>query len=146
MKIAIGSDHRGFSLKELVKEHLQGEDHEWFDVGSSSDERVDYPDFAMEVGMLVMADECARGILICGSGIGMSIVANKCKGVRAALCTTQKMAELSRRHNDANVLCLGAEMQPTDEALRMVDVWLKTGFEGGRHEIRLDKIRRMEEL
>lgn len=133
-------------LKELIKEHLKDGDYEWCDVGSSSEVRVDYPDFAMEVAVLVMTEECPRGILICGSGIGMSIVANRYRGVRAALCTTEKMAELSRRHNDANVLCLGAEMQPPEEALQILDVWLKTEFEGGRHEIRLEKIRRMEEL
>lgn len=146
MKIAIGSDHRGYKLKERIKEYLKTANNEYLDVGTSSEERVDYPDFAMEVAKLVGTNRYSRGILVCGSGIGMSIVANKHKGVRAALCTTPKLAELSRLHNDANILCLGAENQPPEEVLRIVDIWLKTEFEGGRHSIRLDKIRKMEEL
>ncbi len=146
MKIAIGSDHRGYLLKQRVREHLQARDHECFDTGTSSEESVDYPDFAVQVAELVGNEKCSRGILICGSGIGMSIAANKCRGIRAALCTTARLAELSRRHNDANVLCLGAENQPAEEALRMVDVWIETEFEGNRHCVRLDKIRGLEEL
>lgn len=146
MKIAIGSDHRGYSLKERMKEHLYGREHECVDVGTSSEERADYPDFAAQVAELVGMNRCSRGILICGSGIGMSVAANKHKHVRAALCTTSRMAELSRRHNDANILCLGAENQTVAEALQMVDTWLKAKFEGGRHSVRLEKIRRMEEL
>jgi ribose 5-phosphate isomerase B len=146
MKIAVGSDHRGYLLKEAMKKHLHKSQHECVDVGTSSQERVDYPDFAVQVAELVGMNRCSRGILVCGSGIGMSMVANKHKHVRAALCTTSRMAELSRKHNDANVLCLGAENQSEAEAMQMVDTWLKTEFEGGRHSIRLEKIRRMEGL
>lgn len=146
MKIAIGSDHRGYSLKERIREYLRAGEHQCFDTGTSSEERVDYPDFAMEVAELVGMNRCSRGILICGSGVGMSMAANKHKRIRAALCTTLRMAELSRKHNDANILCLGAENQSAEEALQMVDIWLKTEFEGGRHSVRLEKMRKMEEL
>lgn len=144
MKIAIGSDHRGYRLKERIKSHLQAHDFECLDMGTISEERVDYPDFALSVAQSVGRNECARGILICGSGIGMSMAANKQKGVRAALCTSPRMAQFSRMHNDSNVLCLGSENQEEEEALRMVDIWLHTEFEGGRHTVRLDKIRELE--
>ena len=144
MKIAIGSDHRGYELKKQIKEYLQAAGYQCLDVGAFSKEPVDYPDFANGVAELVGRNECSRGILICGSGIGMSITANKHKGIRAALCTTPELAELSRRHNDANILCLGAENQEKKGALQIVDIWLKTEFEGGRHSRRLDKIRKLE--
>jgi ribose 5-phosphate isomerase B len=145
MKIAIGSDHRGYLLKEQIESMLVGAGHDVRDVGAPSEESVDYPDFAGAVSDLVGRGEYERGILICGSGIGMSIAANKHRGVRGALCTSLTLAEFSRRHNDSNVLCLGSQNQSPEEALRMVDLWLKTEFEGGRHGVRLEKIRKMEE-
>ncbi len=145
MKIAIGSDHRGYLLKEQIEQTLTDGGHEIRDVGAHSEKSVDYPDLARVVSDLVGQGEYERGILVCGSGIGMSIAANKRRGVRAALCTSLALAELSRRHNDSNVLCLGSQNQSAVDALQMVDVWLKTEFEGGRHSARLEKIRKMEE-
>jgi ribose 5-phosphate isomerase B len=142
MKIALASDHEGFELKQAIKLRLERV-HEVMDLGTRGKRAVDYPDFARRVAIRVARGECERGILICGTGIGMSIAANKFPGIRAALCRTQRDAELSRRHNDANVLVLPS-MKPSF-ALRLVDIWLRTGFEGGRHERRLRKIREIEE-
>ncbi len=144
MKIAIGSDHRGFSLKEEIKSHLFKLGHEVVDKGTHSEESVDYPDFGFPVALALAQGEVERGIAICGTGIGMSIVTNKVKGIRAALCTSERMAELSRAHNNSNLLALGAENQPFDISLKIVDVWLRTPFEGGRHQRRLGKIEEYE--
>ena len=141
LKIIIGSDHAGFDLKEALKDSING----MTDIGTYSDESVDYPDFATRVARAVSMGEFERGILICGSGVGMSIVANKFPGVRAALCTDTDTARLSRMHNDANVLVLAGRRTDKETALAIVTVWLNTEFEGGRHRKRLDKINTIEE-
>ena len=144
MRIAIGSDHRGFALKEALKELLGELGHEWVDFGCEGEEPVDYPDIARPLGEAVAAGEYERGILICGNGVGMSIAANKVKGVRAALCQNSFTARLARRHNDANILCLGAWCIGRGLAEEIVRVFLSEDFEGGRHARRLEKIRAME--
>ena len=140
MIIAIGSDHAGFTRKQEILEHLQALGHEVKDLGTYSKDSMDYPDIAVEVAKLVASKEVERGILVCGSGIGVSIVANKTEGVRAANCVNEEMASLSRQHNDANVLTLGERMVDAKTALSMVDIFLNTPFEGGRHEQRVNKI------
>jgi ribose 5-phosphate isomerase B len=144
VRIAIGSDHRGFALKEALKELLGELGHEWVDFGCEGEEPVDYPDIARPLGEAVAAGEYERGILICGNGVGMSIAANKVKGVRAALCQNSFTARLARRHNDVNVLCLGAWCIGRGLAEEIVRVFLSEDFEGGRHARRLEKIRAME--
>jgi len=141
MKIIIGSDHAGFDLKEALKGAIGG----MTDIGTDSGESVDYPDFGVRVARSVSSGEYERGILICGSGVGMSIVANKVPGIRAALCTDVDTARLSRMHNDANILVLAGRRTDLKEAVAIVTVWLETPFEGGRHARRLDKIRNIEE-
>ena len=140
MIIAIGSDHAGFTRKQEILEHLQVQGHEVNDFGTYSKDSMDYPDVAVEVSKQVASKEVERGILVCGSGIGVSIVANKTEGVRAANCVNEEMAALSRQHNDANVLTLGERLVDTNTALSMVDIFLSTPFEGGRHQLRVDKI------
>jgi len=144
VRIAIGSDHRGFALKEALKELLAELGHEWVDFGCQGEEAVDYPDIARPLAEAMAAGEYQRGILICGSGVGMSIAANKVKGVRAALCHDTFAARLARRHNDANVLCLGGWCIGRGVAEEIVRVFLSEDFEGGRHARRVDKIRAME--
>jgi len=144
VRIAIGSDHRGFALKEALKELLAELGHEWVDFGCQTEEPVDYPDIARPLAEAVAAGEYERGILICGSGVGMSIAANKVKGVRAALCGNSFTARLARRHNDANVLCLGSWCIGQGLAEDIVRVFLSEDFEGGRHARRVEKIRAME--
>ena len=138
--IIIGSDHAGFYLKEALKISFAG----MTDVGTYSEESVDYPDFAARVARAISSGEFKRGILICGSGVGMSIVANKFPGVRAALCTDADTARLSRMHNDSNVLVLAGRRTQAETAVEIVDIWLDTAFEGGRHSRRLDKIKDIE--
>ena len=140
MIIAIGSDHAGFIRKQEILEHLQAQGHEVNDLGTYSKDSMDYPDVAVEVAKQVASKEVERGILVCGSGIGVSIVANKTEGVRAANCLNEEMASLSRQHNDANVLTLGERLVDTKTALSMVDIFLSTQFEGGRHQQRVEKI------
>ncbi|GAB4335285.1 MAG: ribose 5-phosphate isomerase B [Desulfobulbaceae bacterium] len=140
MKVAIGSDHGGYDLKELVRDMLQSSGHEVVDCGCHSAESVDYPDFSDKVCSLVLEGACERGILICGTGIGMSIAANRNRGIRAALCHDAFTARMSREHNNANILCLGARVIGTEVALDMVDVWMTTDFAGGRHQRRIDKM------
>lgn len=140
MRIAIGSDHAGFALKEMLKKELAAGGHPVVDVGTSSEASCDYPDFAAAVARSVARKECERGILVCGTGIGMSMAANRTAGVRAAVCHGEYAAEMSRRHNDANVLCLGSRILTADLARRIVNLWLATPFEGGRHEGRVRKI------
>ncbi len=144
MRIAIGSDHRGFHLKEKLTALLQSKGHEIEDVGTTVTDSVDYPDFAALVGRKVSEQTVDRGILICGTGIGMAITANKFPHVRAAPITDEITAEISRRHNDLNVLCLPADMLSPRAVERMVEVWIDTEFEGGRHSRRVDKISEIE--
>ena len=144
MKIAIGSDHAGYELKEQVKRGLAGL-HEVTDVGTDSTDSVDYPDFALSVARLVAEGKVERGILLCGTGIGMSVAANKVRGIRAALAFDLYTAMQSRRHLDANILVLGAGVTGRALALEIVAKWLETPFEGGRHARRIEKIRRLED-
>ena len=144
MRIAIGSDHRGFAVKIKVIELLNRLHQEVVDAGPHSNESVDYPDIASIVAKQVSERTVDRGILICGTGIGMCIAANKFSGVRAAPCHDDLTAEMSRRHNDLNVLCLSADMLGEKLIDRMVEIWLKTDFEGGRHARRVEKIAEME--
>jgi len=137
--IAIGADHAGYPLKQaLLETVLKGYDA--IDLGTDSTAPVDYPDIARRVATVVAAGKADKGILICGTGIGMSIAAGKVRGIRAARCTEPFSAELSRRHNDANILCLGARITGVELASRTVEVWLNTPFEGGRHARRVGKI------
>ncbi|HQP91260.1 MAG TPA: ribose 5-phosphate isomerase B [Candidatus Omnitrophota bacterium] len=145
-KISIGCDHGGFALKEKIGDFLKKAGYQVLDFGAFSEESVDYPDTAYEVAKAVSIKKTAKGILICKSGIGNSIVANKVKNVRAALCYNIRAAKLSRMHNDANVLVLGALFTDTAAAKKMVKAWLKTPFEGGRHLRRIKKIERIEKL
>ncbi len=144
MRIAIGSDHRGFGVKQKVIELLKRLSQDVVDAGTHGAESVDYPDVASIVAGQVSRGEVDRGILICGTGIGMSIAANKFPGVRAAPCHDDLSAEMSRRHNDLNVLCLSADMLGEKLIDRMVEMWLKTEFEGGRHARRVEKIQQLE--
>ncbi len=145
MKIALGSDHGGFFYKEKIKEYLKSKKYEIVDKGTFSPEPVDYPYFGENVGTAVANGEADIGIIVCGTGIGISIAANKIKGVRAALCTNEFMARMARSHNDANVLALGQRVIGLDHALAIVDVFLETPFEGGRHERRVKLILDIEE-
>ena len=140
MRIAIGSDHAGFTRKQELIEHLISTGHDVQDLGTFSKDSVDYPDIAVVVAQKVALHQVDRGVLICGSGIGVSIVANKTEGVRAANCVNEEMARLARQHNDANILTLGERLVDKETALHMVDIFLTTDFEGGRHEQRVSKI------
>ncbi len=144
MRIAIGSDHRGFDVKRRIVTLLTDMKHEVLDLGPVSKESVDYPDFAFEVARAIGEGRAERGILVCGTGIGMCIAANKVVGVRAAPCHDSITAEMSRRHNDANILCLSADLLGEELIERMVRIWLDTPFEAGRHARRVDKIVRFE--
>jgi ribose 5-phosphate isomerase B len=144
MKIAIGSDHRGYDVKRRIVPLLQGLGHEVLDLGTHKSESVDYPDFAFEVAQAVSEGRVERGILVDGTGIGMCIAANKVKGVRAAPCHDSITAEMSRRHNNANVLCMSADLLGDELIDRMLRIWLETEFEGGRHARRVDRIARYE--
>ena len=145
MKIAIGSDHRGFSTKEKIKEMLTSRGHEVTDFGTNAPSGCDYPDLAYPTCKAVTSGAAELGILLCGSGIGMSISANKVRGIRAALCHDELTAEMSRRHNNANVLCLPADLLGEELTRRIVEVWLRTPFEAGRHDRRVKKIAEYEE-
>ncbi len=140
MKISIGSDHRGVEVRQSLIETLESWDYQIVDCGSFGTESCDYPDIAREVCERLVAGEVERGILLCGTGIGMSIAANKIRGIRAAVCNDLKSAEMSRRHNDANVLCLSADIMAERSLDDVVKRWLETEFEGGRHQRRVDKI------
>lgn len=144
MKIGIGSDHGGYDLKEVVKEYLESKGIEVLDYGTDSEESVDYPDYGKIVGESVVSGECDRGIVICGTGIGISIAANKVNGVRCALCGDTYSAKMSRAHNNANVIALGARVIGVGLALDIVEAWLDTEFEAGRHERRVNKIMDIE--
>jgi len=145
MKIALACDHGGFRLKEAIKSYLKELGVELIDYGTFSEDSVDYPDFAKRAAEGIVKGEADRGIFICGTGIGISIAANKVRGIRAALCYNVYAAEMSRRHNDANVLCLGGRVIGEELAKRIVKAWLETPFEGGRHQRRIKKIEEMEE-
>jgi ribose 5-phosphate isomerase B len=144
MKIAIASDHGGYRLKEFVKSVLEESGCEIVDFGTFSEDSVDYPEFAAKVAKAVVREEVDRGVLICGTGIGMSIVANRFPGVRAALCHNVYTAKMSRRHNNANVLVLGGRILTPEIAEDIVKIWLSEEFEGGRHERRLGKLEEIE--
>jgi ribose 5-phosphate isomerase B len=143
-RIIIGTDHGGFELKEILKAYLTGQGVQVTDVGTDSDQPVDYPEIGMEVAQRVSSGEFDKGILLCGSGVGMTIVANKFPCVRAALCLDEETACLSRRHNDANILSLAGRKTDAETAKKIVSLWLDTAFEGGRHSRRLLKIRDLE--
>lgn len=138
MKIAIGSDHGGFGLKQILSAKLMGAGYEVVDCGCKSVDSVDYPDFADQVCKQVLSGDARLGILVCGTGIGMSMAANRHKGIRAALCHNEYTARLSREHNDANILCLGDRVLGTGIAEAIVDVWLQSEFAGGRHQRRIE--------
>ena len=140
MKIAIASDHAGFEYKEAIRAWLATQGHEARDFGCFSAERVDYPDFIRPAAESVARGECERGIVLGGSGNGEAIVANKVRGVRCGLCWNEESARLNRQHNDANVLSLGQRMMSRELALHIVEIWLTTPFEGGRHVARIAKI------
>ena len=142
--IAIGSDHAGFWLKEELKKCLQKRGLEYKDFGTHGKESVDYPDYALPVAESVASGECDRGILICGTGIGISIAANKVPGVRCALCSDSYSARMTRQHNDSNILALGGRTLGLDLATDIMGVWLETGFLGGKHQLRLNKLTEIE--
>ena len=141
MKVSLGADHAGYLLKEKLKQRLAGQGIEVTDRGTTSIDSVDYPDYARDVAQDVACKRADWGILVCGSGVGMAMAANKVPGIRAANVTSELEAQLSREHNDANVLAIGARILPDDAtAFQIVDKWLQTGFAGGRHQRRVDKI------
>lgn len=145
MLIGIGSDHGGFELKEHIKEFLDQEEIKYIDYGTHSDESVDYPEYGKKVGEAIINGEVDRGIVICGTGIGISLAANKVKGIRCALCSDTYSARMSREHNNANALALGGRVIGRDLAKEIVGVWLRSEFAGGRHERRVNKITEIEE-
>ena len=142
--IAIGSDHGGYKLKEEIKKYLEEKEIEYTDCGTFNEESVDYPEIAQTVATEVQDGHAEKGIIICRSGIGMSMVANKFKGIRAAKCNDEQDAKFSRMHNNANILALGADYMDTNKAIRIVRAWIATEFEGGRHETRVKMIADIE--
>jgi ribose 5-phosphate isomerase B len=144
MKIAIGADHAGYLMKNELVRHLREAGHEVKDVGAFSAESTDYPDYAGTVARMVSRGEAERGVLVCSTGIGMSIAANKVRGVRAAVAMSDEEVHLARTHNNINVLTLGANFRDQQSANRWVDLFLEAGFDGGRHERRVDKIQALE--
>ncbi len=142
--LAIGSDHGGFELKNHVMKHLKDRGIEYKDFGCYDENSVDYPDIAKAVGEAVSGGECERGILICGTGIGISIAANKIKGIRAALCSDVYSAKMTKEHNNANIICMGGRVIGRELAFMIVDAWLDAEFQGGRHQARIDKIHALE--
>ena len=145
MKIAIGSDHAGFELKEKLRQTLSAEGHEVSDFGTNSTDSTDYPDYAQSVGREVSGGRADRGILVCYTGVGMAIAANKIKGVRAAMAVSEDEVRLTREHNDANVLTIGAKFQDEQHATALTELFLKTEFAGGRHARRVAKIAQLEQ-
>lgn len=142
--IAIGCDHGGYKLKEEIKRYLEEKEIEYTDCGTFNEESVDYPEIAKTVALEVQSGQCEKGIIICRSGIGMSIVANKFKGIRCAKCNDEEEAKFSRMHNNANMLALGADYMDVNKAIRIVRTWIATEFEGGRHEQRIKIIEEIE--
>lgn len=145
MKIALASDHGGFELKEFIKEYLLNKDYEIVDLGTNNEDSVDYPDYGKKAGKAVVNKEADFAIIFCGTGIGISISANKVKGVRAALCHDHYTAKLTRLHNNSNILAMGGRVVGKEIAIDMVDTFLNTEFEGGRHQRRIDKMMSIEE-
>ena len=145
MKIAMGSDHGGYALKEHLKAYLEGKGYQVEDFGCHSTDSCDYPDFGRAAAQAVADGACERGIVVCTTGIGISITANKVRGIRCALCSEPLSAEMTRRHNDANMLALGAGFVGPNLAERIVEVFLSTEFEGGRHQRRVDKVMALEQ-
>lgn len=143
--IGIGADHAAYAFKEEICKYLVERGYELRDFGTSSQERVDYCDFGFKVGEAVASGECEKGLLFCGTGVGISISANKVKGIRAVVCSEPYSAKLSREHNDTNILALGSRVVGFDLAKMIIDIWLETAFEGGRHAGRIDKIARYEQ-
>lgn len=144
MKIAIGSDHAGYKVKEQIKNYLTQKGYEVIDKGCDSEESCDYPDYGEAVANEVINNKCDFGCVICGTGIGISISANKIPGIRAALCLSEEMAKYARLHNNANILALGSRIKPLDDFKKIIDAFLLTPFEGGRHERRINKITNIE--
>lgn len=144
MTIAIASDHRGFKMKEEIKKYLDEKEISYNDFGTYTEERMDYPKVAVKVAKAVQNKECDLGVLICGTGFGMSIVANKFKGIRCTPCYDEETAKFAKMHNDANILALGAEHLDSNEAIRILRVFLASSFEGGRHSDRLKMIEDIE--
>ena len=144
MNVAIACDHRGYAAKERLKAHLTGQGHSVTDLGCNSRDSCDYSDLGLAGATTVAKGKSERGILLCGTGIGMSMTANKVKGIRAALCHDELTAEMARRHNNSNILCLPADLIGEELMRRVVDVWLRTEYEGGRHDRRLQKIAEYE--
>lgn len=144
MKIALGCDHGGFIAKDAVIYYLASKGYEVVDFGTNSDESCDYPDYAIPVSNSVASGECDKGILICGTGIGMSICANKINGIRCAHVTDEFSAKATRQHNDTNIIALGARITSVENIVKLVDIFLHTDFEGGRHTARIDKIMQLE--
>lgn len=143
MKIAVASDHGGFALKNTVKEHLEKKGIEVTDLGTYSEESVDYPVFGRKCAEEVASGKADKGIVCCGTGIGISIAANKVKGIRCALCTSEEMAEMASKHNNANMISMGGRILEEETALKIVDKWLSSKFEGGRHKRRTDMLDEM---
>ena len=143
--IALGCDHVGIELKEPIRDYLAGKGFELKDFGSTTRERSDYPHYALLVARAVTSGECQRGLLFCGTGVGISIAANKVKGIRAVVCSEPYSARLSRQHNDTNILCLGSRVVGIELAKMIVDEWLAASFEGGRHAMRVNLIKEIEE-
>ncbi|NLP30222.1 MAG: ribose 5-phosphate isomerase B [Clostridiales bacterium] len=140
MKLALASDHGGFALKKEIKKHLENRDIEIIDLGTDSEDSVDYPIFGKKCAEMVASGQADRAIVFCGTGIGISIAANRIKGIRCALATNTFMAEMSRKHNNSNILALGGRVLELEKAKEIVDVWMDTEFEGGRHQRRIDML------
>ncbi len=143
MKIAMACDHGGFELKEEIKTYLEKQGIQVLDLGTHTTDSVDYPEYGEACGEAVVSGRADRGIVCCGTGIGISIAANKVKGVRCALCTSVQMAEMTRKHNDANILAMGGRITDTEAAKNITQAWLDTEFEGGRHQRRVDMLNNM---
>lgn len=143
MKVAIASDHGGYKLKEAIKEYMEVRGIEVIDLGTDSEESVDYPVYGKKCAEYVVKDKADRGVVCCGTGIGISIAANKVKGIRCALCTNVFMAEMSRKHNNANMIAFGGRVLSEKEGVKLTQVWLDTEFEGGRHKMRTDLLDEM---
>ncbi|BDU50434.1 ribose 5-phosphate isomerase B [Haliovirga abyssi] len=145
MRIVMASDHGGLELKDFIKSYLLGKGYDILDIGTNSEESVDYPDYGKNAGLKIMNGEADLGIIMCGSGIGISIAANKVKGIRAALCHDIYTARMCKQHNNANILAMGGRIIGKGLAIEMVETYLNTEFEGGRHQRRIDKIHKIEQ-
>ncbi len=145
MKLAIGCDHGGFQLKEAVRAYLEGHGLEYEDFGAYSTDSVDYAPIAAKVAHAVVDGKADFGVIVCSTGLGVSMAANKVKGIRAAVCTNEFCAEMTRRHNNANVLCMGGKVVDAETGVKLLEIFLNTGFDGGRHQRRIDQIAQIEE-